>query len=210
MNERWVCKRCFADNEASSGACVKCGLTRGAESSESDRATWVAASPAGAPAERPAWQRWLRYWWVPALAVVLLVGYFASARRGDDGSLENAGTLSVEDLRTGDCFNGGDETEISDVDGVPCTEAHEYEVFAVATHEAESLPTDTEMDGIFISRCEPPFEAFVGTPYAESELYGSMITPSEESWNDGDRSFVCILYDPENPELTSSMQGANR
>ena len=53
MNERWVCKRCFADNEASSGACVKCGLTRGAESSESDRAAWVAASPAGAPAERP-------------------------------------------------------------------------------------------------------------------------------------------------------------
>ena len=37
-----------------------------------------------------------------------------------------------------------------------------------------------------------------------------MISPSEESWGDGDRSFICVLYDEDDPELTESLQGANR
>ena len=211
MNNRWVCKRCFADNEESSSACQRCGLIRGAESTDADQAGW-AAQAAGAPtaASDPGWRRWIRYWWVPALLVVLAVGYLANARRSDDGSLESAGTLAVDDMRAGDCFNAGEEESISDVDGVPCTEAHEYQVFAVGDYEAASYPTDPELDTIFTSVCEGPFDGFVGMPYADSELYGQMITPSEETWDDGDRSFICILYDPNDPALTASMEGAAR
>jgi hypothetical protein len=163
-----------------------------------------------ATAEPPLWRRLLRFWWIPVIGIVLLVGYLQTARRGDDGSLTTSGTVSVDDLRVGDCFNSGDEEEISNVDGVPCTEAHEYEVFAVDTYEADSLPSDAAMESVFSSLCVPPFETYVGFPYATSALYGSMITPSQESWNDGDRTFVCVLYDPENAQLTSSMRGAGR
>lgn len=211
MNERWVCKRCFADNEEGSAACQRCGLIRGAESTESDQAGWAAQGGAGSgPVEPAGWRRWVRYWWIPALAVVLAVGFLANARRDDGGALEAAGTLSVDDLRAGDCFDSGDETEISDVHGVPCDEPHEYQAFAVANHEAASFPGDAAMDTIFSSICEGPFEAFVGEPYQSSELWGLMITPSEESWGEGDRSFICILHDPNNPQLTESMEGANR
>jgi hypothetical protein len=43
-----------------------------------------------------------------------------------------------------------------------------------------------------------------------------MITPSEETWADGDREFICTLYEPDpddfdaNVVLTESLRGAGR
>ena len=212
MNERWVCKRCFADNEDTNVACHRCGLARGAEATETDQAAWAAgAGSAPVTQAEPGWQRWVRYWWIPVLVVALGVGYLFSARRGDDGSLTAAGNVGVDDLRAGDCFNTGDAVEISDVDGVPCSEAHEYEVFAVTTHEGDgTFPSDAELDGIFTLICEQPFEEYVGEPYATSAIWGTMISPSEESFSDGDREYICVLYDPDNAALTTSLRDANR
>jgi len=210
MNERWVCKRCFADNEDIDAACTRCGLARGSEASADDQGAWAAQTGGTVATQPPAWRRWLRFWWIPILLIALAVGYFTSARRGDDGSLSTAGSVSIDDLRVGDCFDVGDETEITDVDGVPCTEPHEYEVFALDTYEADALPGDAELEAVFEDVCVEPFAAYVGIDYLDSELYGSMITPSEESWADGDRGFVCFLYDLDDPELTASMRGAGR
>ena len=215
MTERWVCKRCFADNEPTDSACNRCGLIRGAEATETDQAGW-AARPAATETAGPGWQRFLRFWWVPAIAVVLLVGYFTAAQRGDDGSLTSAGTVPVDDLRPGDCFNAGDEEEIADVDGVPCDEPHEYEVYAIEQYEGSTFPDDAEMDVIFETICAPAFASYVGTSYESSVLRASMITPSEETWNDGDREFICYLFEPvddsltANVSLTESMRGAGR
>lgn len=205
-------------------ACARCGLTRGSEVAPADQQQWATAAGVpvpGAEPQRPAWQSLLRFWWVPVIAIAgigLLIGWLNSAERGDDGSLTGAGTVSVTDLRAGDCFNGGEEQEISEVDGVPCDEAHEYEVYAVQDREGDSYPTDDEFDAIFDSICVSAFETYVGVPYADSVLYAGMITPSESSWNDGDREYVCYLYEPidgsdpnsANVELTSSMEGAAR
>ena len=189
---------------------MRCGLTRGAESTTADQATW--APPVGAATTAaPGWRRWIRFWWIPALAIALAVGFFTSARRGDDGSLASGGIVAVDELRPGDCFNSGEEMEVADVDGVPCSEPHEYEVFALATYEGNgSYPPDSALDPIFAEVCEPEFERYVGAPYATSEIYGSMISPSEESWGSGDRSFICLLLDPDDSTLTNSLAGAAR
>jgi len=215
MNERWVCKRCFADNDDTSSTCHRCGLIRGAEATGEDQASWAAsaAGQPGAPAgdSRPAWQRLLRFWWVPALAVALVVGYLTTARRGDSGELASAGRVTVDELRVGDCFNSGDELEISEVDGVPCTEPHEDQVFHLADYQAATYPADEEAWGAaFLSVCAGPFASFVGEPYDTSELFAYPITPTEESWSDGDRGVICVVYDDDNPELTTSLEGANR
>ena len=212
MSDRWVCKRCFADNNEIDPACQRCGLIRGAEATPADQTTWATQGQAAAATAEPGWRRWIRFWWIPALIVALVIGYVTSARRGDDGSLASAGNVSVDELREGDCFNSADDAEeISDVDGVPCTEAHEYEVFALATYEGDgTYPPDSELEAIFTQVCEPEFEPYVGAPYATSEIYGSMISPSEESWGSGDRSFICLLYDPNDPSLTESLAGAAR
>lgn len=146
-----------------------------------------------------------------ALAIALVVGYLTTARRDDDGSLASAGNVSVDELREGDCFNTADAVEISDVDGVPCPELHEYEVFALSHYEGDgTYPPDSALDGIFTQICEPDFEPYVGAPYATSEIYGTMISPSEESWGKDDRSFICVLFDPNEAQLTESLAGANR
>jgi len=211
VNERWVCKRCFADNEETDSNCRQCGLMRGAESTEADRATW-ASQAAPATARQPAgWQRLLRFLWIPVLVVALAGGYLLNARRGDDGSLTSAGNVGVDELRAGDCFDSGDATEISEVDGVPCTQAHEYEVFLVTSWEGTgTFPPDSELNAIFYDLCEPSFTAYVGAPYETSEIFGTMISPTEESWSAGDREFICVLYDPEDTQLTESLRGAAR
>ena len=211
MTDRWVCKRCFADNNGTDSACQRCGLIRGAESTPADQTAWATQAGAASATPDPGWRRWIRFWWIPALAIALAVGYLTTARRGDDGALASAGNVSVEELREGDCFNSVVEGEISDVDGVPCTDVHEYEVFALSHYEGDgTYPPDSELEPIFNQICEPDFEPYVGAPYATSEIYGSMITPSEESWSSGDRAYICVLFDPVETQLTESLAGANR
>jgi hypothetical protein len=218
MSDRWVCKRCFADNEAASAACTRCGLLRGSEVPEAtDQAAWAAETGMPAPAAaEPGWRKWLRFWWIPVVVVVLAVGYFTTARRGGDGSLDAGGTLSVTDLQVGDCFSTGGETEISDVDAVPCTEPHKYEVFAVRDHDGPLPLTDASYESAFNTLCLGDFEAYVEADWTSSAIYADMITPSEESFADGDREYICFLYEPD-PEdinqdlvLTESLRGAAR
>ena len=218
MNERWVCKRCFADNEDSAGACERCGLARGSESTEADQTTW-AATPQAAPAEARGGgllPKLLRFWWIPAAAIALGIGYFTTAQRTDDGALSTAGNVTVDELRVGDCFNAGEisesgEAEVSDVDGVPCDEPHAFEVFAVADYGGDAYPgTDAAFEAAFNEVCIPPFEDYVGIPYADSVLWASAITPTEDGWNDGDREFICHLHEETATPLSESQRGAAR
>ena len=215
VNERWVCKRCFADNEEIDSACSRCGLLRGAEATDADQTTWATQTGTTKPEGRP-WAGLLRFWWVPVLLIPLAIGWYTSARRDDDGMLATAGTVTVDELRVGDCFDAEDETEISEVQGFPCDEPHAYEVFAVAERDGEAFPTEPQMDEIFTSVCVSAFEGYVGAPYETSEIYASMITPSESSWDDGDREFTCYLFEPANESLTEtvvlteSLRGARR
>ena len=213
VNERWVCKRCFADNDASAGECARCGLARGSEVSDADRQAW--ASAAGVPdpmgKQQPAWRRWLRFWWIPVIAIVLVVGYLTSARRDDEGSVTSRGTVPIEDLRPGDCFTVGDETEISQVDGIPCDESHPYEVFAIADYNVETYPaTDDQLELAFQSVCTGPFESYVGTPYPDSALFAWFITPTEEGWEDGDHEFICYLFEEDESDMSESMRDSGR
>lgn len=212
MNERWVCKRCFADNEEADGACQRCGLIRGAEATDSDRATWVSeAGSVAATPPQPGWRRSIRYWWIPALAVVLVIGYLTNARRDEQGLISGQGTLSVEDLRVGDCFNVEDAQEISQVDARPCTQAHQYEMFHLVTWTgSEEFPSEDAILGFIFETCVPEFESYVGLSYEASRLDFMPITPTEEGWGAGDRVVQCALLDPAEPELTTSLRGANR
>jgi hypothetical protein len=216
MTDRWVCKRCFADNEAASAACSQCGLLRGSEVPEADQAAWAAGSGAPSAGAKPGWQQWIRFWWIPVAAIVLVVGYLTTARRGDDGAVNAGGTLSVTEMQVGDCFSTDGETEIADVDAVPCTEPHNYEVFAVRDHDGPLPLTDASYQSAFDTLCLADFETYVGTEWATSEIYADMITPSEESYADGDREYICFLYEPdpanfsEDLVLSESLRSAAR
>ena len=59
-------------------------------------------------------------------------------------------------------------------------------------------------------RCIAEFEGFVGLSYPESDLDIFPITPTLESWGEGDRVVFCALYALDLSKLTGSMRGANR
>jgi hypothetical protein len=212
VTERWVCKRCFADNTETDAACARCGLIRGAEATDADQAGW-AAQPSAQPARAGGWHSWLRFWWIPAIVIALAVGYFTNARRGDDGGISEGGTLQVQDLRVGDCFVFEEtEEEFEAVEARPCTEAHRYEIFHIATWTdgGGAYPTDAAWDAFFAEACVPAFEDYVGRSYETSVLAILPFMPVEASWGAGGRAVQCALADPADSDLTESLRNADR
>ena len=220
MNDRWVCKRCFADNEGAAPQCHKCGLLRGAESTAADQSAWAATPTAAAGSGEGRGSGLLpmlaRFWWIPVAAIVVGVGYLTTAHRDDDGTVSTAGNLTVGDLQVGDCFNeasfdSSGDVEVNDVDAVPCTQPHAYEVYAVSDYNGSVYPgTDALFETAFLEVCVPPFEPYVGIAWEDSQLWASAITPSEEGWNAGDREFICHLHEGDNSPLSESQRGAAR
>lgn len=121
---------------------------------------------------------------------------------------------SVFDLEVGDCFSAeGDSVESVMV--VDCEQSHTYEAFFVFDHEAgpdEEYPGDDAMLDYADEACQPPFEEFVGTDYESSIWYITSVTPSAETWADGDREIICTLdqqdADGEAIEVTGTAEGS--
>jgi hypothetical protein len=132
---------------------------------------------------------------------LLLVALFVAACGGG----------SVFTLEVGTCFDDTDETEVSSVPEVDCSEPHDNEVFAVFDYtDADTFPGTAEMNDAAQELCIAEFEAYVGLSYQESALEVFPITPTQGSWDSGDREVICALYNLDLSKLTGSMAGAAR
>lgn len=123
-----------------------------------------------------------------------------------------AGCTPVFDLGVGDCFNSDDADELSTVQTVDCADAHDFEVYWVFDYDAGSDAAYAgagPLNEAAETGCAGSFEGFVGRSYESSELYVYYLTPSPESWDDGDREIVCSVYLPDE-KLTGSMRNADR
>ena len=116
---------------------------------------------------------------------------------------------NVFSLKLGDCYNGGSESEVSDVSVVPCTEAHDYEVFSVLTYAGDTFPGDSVIQSFAETECVNAYEPYVGKSYESSEFYIRYLTPTSQTWATGDRVIDCVLYS-QSGKLTGSMRGSNR
>lgn len=207
LEDRWVCRRCFAPNGDGDDACRQCGLARGVVPTPAEQAIAMQTGIAPAAAPRPLWRRLVRFWWIPAIGLFLLVGYLGNVRRDDNGAITGSGTVSVADLAVGDCFDVGGGDEVSQVDAAPCSEAHQYELFHVATwRDGDGFPSQDAMDDFVVNECGPAFSAYLGAGTATAALDVIFFTPTEDGWEDGDRVFQCAVYDTTNAELTGSLR----
>ena len=232
MEGRWVCRRCFASNDAGATTCEQCGLERGADPNQAapyeSPATHSSTPLPGAgyggerqadpwtppqAAPRPAWLSLaLRFAWIPVVLIVLAAGWYFSARRDDSGQIANVGDMQVQDLRVGDCFDlkDPDAVEVAEVDAKPCTTAHEWELYHVTDMSDSEFPSDDVVAAFADGACVGAFAAYVGMDYQQSVLDYSWLVPTAETWSDGDRTVQCAVYDPGNTELTSSVRNAAR
>jgi hypothetical protein len=118
---------------------------------------------------------------------------------------------SVFSLEIGTCFDDSAEGEISEVPEVDCSEPHDNEVFALIEYtETDVFPGSDAMQAAAKELCIGEFEAYVGLDYPTSALEVFSITPTDGSWDDGDREIICALYNLDFSKLTESMEGAAR
>lgn len=118
------------------------------------------------------------------------------------------GPVAVSDLEIGTCFDdvGTGLNEVTEVPVVPCDAPHANEVFAVLEQPGDTFPGEEEIRGLADEGCHASFEEYVGAPFETSTLTSFPVTPTAESWAQGDRQVVCVLTSPE--PRTSSARGS--
>lgn len=139
---------------------------------------------------------------------------FDDASRDGGGEIVGSGDLGVLTMQLGDCFNDPDELEdvVYDVAAVPCSEPHDNEVFAVNSVGSvfgDAFPGREALERYSYDSCVDTFSTYVGVDYAVSSLGVFTFTPSEESWGDGDRGFVCAVYSLDLTKLNGSAQNSD-
>lgn len=152
-----------------------------------------------------------------ALGGVLLSGCSAAQPtvRDDDGNITEANEhASVFEMEVGDCYlESGPITEESSefetLPAVPCSEEHDFEVYANSTLEGQTLLDEDELFDTTIAFCEKRFKKFVGNSYDDSTLDIIYFYPTPESWSQGDRAITCLVSDSEGPS-TGSLKKSRR
>jgi hypothetical protein len=131
------------------------------------------------------------------------------ADRDETGAIVSEGGVDAFQMRVGDCFDDGstfDDDNVDSVPGVPCSNPHDNEVYAVYDVAAASFPGEA-MAEMAHEGCLERFEAFVGKDYESSSLDIATLYPSAESWQQSDREVVCAVYDVDAEKLTGSVKG---
>lgn len=115
-------------------------------------------------------------------------------------------------MRVGDCYDLKDATAdvVEQVNAIPCTTEHKYEMFFIGAMSGDTYPTDDEIETFLIDNCSTAFQTFVGRAYSESILEMSWFTPTQAGWNTGDRIIQCAVYHPTIDRLTSTVKGSKQ
>jgi hypothetical protein len=152
--------------------------------------------------------------WAIYIAAALgfaIYGAATNADRDGNGAIVGDGNVDAFQVRQGDCFNdshtGEGEYEVSSVPGVPCSEPHDNEAFAVFDVAFSEYPVDEDMGDLAYNSCMEHFESFVGKEYDSSTLEITTMYPSSASWAENDREVVCAIFDMNAKKLVGSAKG---
>jgi hypothetical protein len=158
----------------------------------------------------------MRGWnWGLGIAIAAGAYVFNSAMQADrdsTGAIVAEGSVDAFQMRVGDCFDDGaafanENPEVQSVPGVPCSQPHDNEVYAVFDVSVASFPGDAMAD-MANEGCRERFESFVGRDYHSSSLDIATLYPSHDSWHrQHDREVVCAVYDVDAKKLTGSVKG---
>ncbi len=131
--------------------------------------------------------------------------------RDESGAIVESGGLGAFQMQVGDCFNDPEDLTaelIASVEGVPCHQPHDNEVFAEFDVTYSTFPGQDEVYTDAWWRCYDHFERWVGNDWESSSLEISALTPSDASWAEGDREITCFVYDATLQKLTGTTRGS--
>jgi len=149
--------------------------------------------------------------------ILVALGFFiygatTDVDRDDSGAIVDEGNVDAFQIRVGDCFDDisgyeGEETEFSSVPGVPCSEPHDNEAFAVFDLDIDTFPGTDAIGELAQESCLQRFSSFVGRDYESSSLDIFAMYPTPEGWRQDDREVICAVYDMEANKLVGSTKG---
>ncbi len=152
----------------------------------------------------------MKSWGIYLLIALGFVAYntITEADRDSSGAIVGEGSVDAFQVQVGDCFNDSSSfDEISSLPGVPCSDPHDNEAFAVFDVSVAAYPGEDAMGELANTSCIERFEAFVGKDYESSALDVFTMYPSTDSWIQDDREVVCAVYDMNAAKLVGSAKG---
>jgi hypothetical protein len=124
--------------------------------------------------------------------------------------------VHYESLKTGECVSG---SSLRDGTGrwpdvlqlLPCGVEHDAEVFFVGDiwKPEQEYPGRDAVEDEWKRSCENAFRIYVGLREDLSVLDYTGWSPSQDSWEDGDRQIGCIAFDPDR-QLTGTVKDFRR
>jgi len=145
--------------------------------------------------------------WVVGVVTVVAIGLSSSADRGGSGEVVGAGSVSVKDVRVGDCVEEwAEDASVVTVRVTPCTQPHDAQVVAeddLVTRD-EAYPGDDEVGRTAGELCSGKVDELDDSRLPET---GSIayFRPLEASWRDGDRKVSCLVV--ADTPMTGSLLG---
>jgi len=149
---------------------------------------------------------------VAGIAVFAGVSAFGDETvRDSTGAIVEGGGVGAFVVRTGDCLNTPEVGLVQSVEGVPCSQPHDAEVYLKFDLAGTSYPGAASVEETAIDGCLAGFHPFVGLAYEDSELDILWLEPTEDSWNEqDDREIVCMVIAMDGSSLTGSVRGSSR
>ena len=146
-----------------------------------------------------------------ALSGCSLLGGADEPERDEAGDVTEATDADAFSIRVGDCLETMDwgAEGFSTVPVIPCAEAHESEVYASVDLPDGDYPGDESVATQADEYCYGEFSGFVGVAWEDSAFDYGYLSPSPESWEQGDREVLCMIMDPAGL-TTGSLSGAGR
>jgi len=152
-------------------------------------------------------------------AVVIVFSGVDNTERDSKGRVVEGGSVSIERLRVGDCFNEPNFEDLLDgdaegqasaaVDVVPCREPHQAEVYDIITVSGDDFPGDAAIERR-TAECLHSFKEYVGKSYGRSRLDAAIYYPTQSSWRFGDRTILCNLTERDLSDLEGSKRNSRQ
>ena len=125
--------------------------------------------------------------------------------RSDTGQIVESGGLGAFAIRHGDCVQLPDESFVASVEGVPCDQPHDAQVYAEFDVTGDVFPGGEALDTMAADGCTQRWEPALGPYDPASNLDLSFFTPTEESWNQGgDRNVDCFVITVDGTQIVGS------
>lgn len=130
-------------------------------------------------------------------------------RDENTGQVTESANVDVFAVKLGDCMLETGSGALSNADILPCSDAHDLEVYHEITMPDGEF-SDADINTASEECIGDAYTTFVGVGYQDSALDVTMLTPTKESWEGAnDRVIQCLIFDPAG-QTTGSLAASGR